>query len=153
MELPIIEFRGKRLDNGEWVYGNLVSDGKRYFIIYDNDITESTRYGERYIEASRYFEVDPKTIGQCTGVKDCKRTVKYSKGQPIYVGDIVIVNYGLKDRKENIINEQNCKGYLAIIKFEDGMFTHGWCEPELNGERLYVIGNIHDSPELLEVEE
>ena len=157
-----IDFRGRSLQTGEWVYGYYYEHqppmqcktSKDYVPEKPKSYILQTGFADWNMPRPvDFIEVDPGTVGQCTGVKDCKRTVKYSKGQPIYVGDIVIVNYGLKDRKENIINEQNCKGYLAIIKFEDGMFTHGWCEPELNGERLYVIGNIYDNPELLEVEE
>ena len=86
---------------------------------------------------------------QYTGINDCKRTDKYPEGQPIYDGDIVIVNYGMKDRQGNIINEQNCEDRLAVIVFEDGMFTHGWCEPDLDGDLLLVVGNIYENRDLL----
>lgn len=137
-----IKFRGKRTDNGGWVYGKLIEMDVAFIV--KSAMWEIT--GDIVsLCCTEVYEVDPETVGQCTGLRDYN-------GTDIYEGDIVIVNYGLKDRKENVINEQNCKGYLAIIKFEDGMFTHGWWEPVLNGECLYVIGNIHDNPELLEVE-
>ena len=49
-----IKFRGKRLDNGEWLYGSLVILNGRYFIFDD---------------ANRH-EVDPTTVGEFTGLKD-----------------------------------------------------------------------------------
>lgn len=59
-----IKFRGKRLDNGEWIYGSLLvshfKDDKkeRYFI---------TQFSGNY---TFEHEVDPATVGQFTGLKD-----------------------------------------------------------------------------------
>ena len=53
----MIIFRGKRIDNGEWVYGFIVKMVGTYHIVDKDD--ENTAY-----------EVDPSTVGQYVGLKD-----------------------------------------------------------------------------------
>lgn len=121
-------FRGKRLDNGEWQYGLIVCGGMcgtAWIMRGSWVISEST------IE-ERVFEVDPATVGQCTGVHAAK---SYRGDKPedklVFEGDIyithgcileVIWDYGLLDcLKKRISNAWN----------------------------IEIIGNIHDNPELL----
>lgn len=73
-----IKFRGRKIDTGEWVYGYLVVDESGETNIVNN-------YGTSY----SWDEVDPETVGQYTGLQDCKRTKEYPNGQEIYEGDIV----------------------------------------------------------------
>lgn len=70
MKIENIKFKAKRLDNGEWVEGDLMKES----------------YGARIIEhtskADNWIAVDPSTVCQFTGLKDCE-------GNEIWEGDII----------------------------------------------------------------
>jgi len=124
-----ILFRGKRIDNGEWVEGDLVHS---YF-----------KVGDTCINASRenlgFYEVDPSTAGQYTGLCD-------KNGKKIFEGDILSDVYGMHPTYAIIFND-----FCAAFQFE---YTDGYCEgflESINHKHMEVIGTIHDNPELLEV--
>ena len=139
-----ILFRGKRIDNGEWVYGYIVKHGVCWWIY----------PGERYIAEecieefkltfnhSVKFEVDPETICQYTGLTD-------KNGKKIFESDIVISKRFLTDNESvycQIVYRDSAFFVKEIIKFGvDYIFGEDNC--------FEVVGNIFDNPELLEVQE
>jgi len=124
-----IRFRGKRLDNGEWVYGNLVvsSTGKTYII--PNDVV-SVNFA--------HIEVDPKTVGQFTGIKD-------ENGTGIYEGDI------LKDEFDRVFKVYWVDGEARFTIRQKKRKTEYFMV--ISHIHPVVIGNIWDNPELLKGEE
>ena len=132
-------FRGKRLDNGQWLYGDLMFDNHQGCYIYPNDCTGL--YTEN--------EVDSHTVGQFTGLRD-------KRGRKIYEGDVVEVYdftsvYASKYRG---IVKMCCGSWC--VEYEDSildMVAH----PRLffddfADRKTEVIGNIYDNPELLDNE-
>lgn len=135
-----IKFRGKRLDNGEWVYGSILVIEDTYFIIepidfsYDND-ADATAFWFDCTEQ----EVDPATVGQYTGLKD-------KNGKEIYEGDII----------RCFCPETLFIDYMGIIKFEDCSFNFYHIDGDgmlrmrdFDGLAIEIMGNIHNNPELM----
>jgi len=136
-------FRGKRLDNGEWVQGNLVENwqfGNNFIpaVIRPRQI----EFHQDYTQKSYALEVDPATVGQCTGLCDKNETI-------IFEGDIV------KDERGNIGRiqylPQEC-GYVVVLSRRDYRLGHRNRRSNYDSDMgLEVIGNTYDNPELLEV--
>jgi uncharacterized phage protein (TIGR01671 family) len=133
-----IKFRGKRVDNGEWVHGNYFIDERD---IEDGFIwREIPQIQQRYGDHYQYFDIINDTIGQYTGLKD-------KNGKEIYEGDICNCReYECFGKIE--WNEDNAGFYFYVV-VEGGGFDEE-CLYEYADE-LEVIGNIYDNPELLEV--
>ena len=129
-----ILFRGKRKDNGEWVYGN--------YAVTDNNEKQHFVFQNKAFE----FEVDPKTVGQYTGLTD-------KNGTKIFEGDIVVYCTNTyratnKEFHEVVFETRGESGYFGI-KISN-IETWQFCL-EVPAKLMEVIGNIHDNPELLKV--
>ncbi|EAG2929911.1 hypothetical protein M0921_003025 [Listeria monocytogenes] len=134
-----IEFRGKAIHPnsleqivGSWAYGG----------IFENKIiSRNLDMDSHYHGFISEIEIDIKTIGQYTGLKD-------KNGKKIFEGDIV--NCKFFDRMVGDI--------AGVINFIDCV----WAVSDFKNKRLYqlidvdnieVIGNIYENPELMEVAE
>ena len=63
MKIEDIKFKAKRLDNGEWVKGDLVHSTSYVGISYSSD---------EFSDVPIVHRVDPSTVCQFTGLKDCE---------------------------------------------------------------------------------
>lgn len=134
-----ILFRGKRKDNGEWVYG--------YICYYGFTGEENTYIVPNYASALYSIEVDPETVGQYTGITD-------DNGKKIFEGDILNVINPDDDDYDYITKVYfECNTLCVDVEGQDYDYTSIGFAVEIwdnECDRVEVIGNIHDNPELLE---
>lgn len=134
-------FRGKRIDNGEWVIGNCIDDGvtgQVFIHTVGNSVNESDKVGEEGCLQFVAFEVAQATICQCTGLKD-------KNGNLIWENDVV--SYCDCTKEDYVIAWEQNKACFEYQEYSCSMMNFD----ELSGCEVEVIGNIFDNPELLEV--
>jgi hypothetical protein len=117
-----ILFRGKRVDNGDWVEGFLVVGAfePEWYCIFNKD--------------RKFHQVEPESVGQFTGLLD-------KNGKRIFEGDLFMNGQSLR-----VIEFHN--GNYTCIKPDrsEGILLSFI----VNNPKNTVIGNIHDNPELIE---
>ena len=128
-----ILFKAKRLDNGEWAEGSLISfaDGGR--AILPSKSAALYKKGASLFSTVNCLEVDPSTVCEYTGLTD-------KNGKKIFDGDVVRREtdyYGKhKVYDEPVVWEDDIeKGFLGEP------YTSGYC---IHGGNWEVIGSIHD---------
>ena len=147
-----IKFRGKRVDNSEWVFGDIVRwrNEEGYVNIIDERFGCCIDHEGNLIliEAPFVVRVIPETVGQYTGMID-------RNSKEVYEGDIITV---LQTDEELFIR-------LHEVKFLNGRWAYQklYGDYEIEGlgdlfsfmptvcinKGLMVIGNIHENPDLL----
>ena len=131
-------FKAKRLDNGEWVQGNIFLD------IEKNKSSETYRiYPVDHVDICRI--VDETTICQCTGLKD-------KNGKLVWENDIASYSDLITGDKKIICIEWNKMQASFVRKYRSPMGLQYLYIDEYIASRMEIIGNIFDNPELLESE-
>ena len=135
-----ILFRGKRIDNGEWVEGYYY---KAKYYRTDKELCDhiAIPHPDEENRGSDHFIVIPETVGQYTGLTD-------KNGKKIFEGDILCyTNVYANNHKsfgEVKSEEWNCGCCNDVYGFSMlggiGLAESHLCE---------IVGNIHDNPELL----
>lgn len=129
--MDIIEFRGKRVDNGEWVYGYVDAT------MYKDIVVIHTETGT--------FGVNPDTVGQYTGIVD-------SEGNRIFEGDII---QGEMEYKHLIRYDASCTRFAAILtdyvndKISEDFWTGSLEKRWVDEFHKVVVGNRYDNPEII----
>lgn len=130
-----IKFRGKDIETGEWLYGHFFQRLGHYPAI----VEPRPRDGKiMYCEIA----VEDNTVGQFTGLTD-------KNGKEIYEGDIIgchnpsikhLIFYNEKQgRFMAALNGDINNDFVGVCGLDDSRWT---------GSK-WVIGNIHDNPELI----
>lgn len=140
-----IIFRGKRIDNGEWVEGFYTCFNGKEHRIYSG--YAETDCGDYYPD---WDNIDPETIGEYTGLTD-------SNGKKIFEGDIIksgsyefLVSHGKCGGCDNTDNYGYIGFHLEPANEETKLYMgYGLRDDICYYTEAEVIGNIHDNPELL----
>jgi hypothetical protein len=145
-------FRGKRIDNGEWVHGYLFDDGFENGRVFIGGIViekyNGTACDDWNVTGINFYEIDPNTICQCTGLKD-------KNGRVIWENDIV--NGSIKRGAafyRCLVLWNECKARFDVRAMGCNFpMTLDECTDDISmsGFEYEVVGNVFDNPELLEV--
>ena len=146
-----IKFRGKRIDNGEWIYGNLFIPNKFVKGVYicpetsyadfypefsDGDSFEEVKARQDGITLGHFHEVHSESIGQFTGLLD-------KNGKEIYEKDIVKLSLDGDVGKVTFAGG----GFYFDIDGEETEYLVG----EFKQSEIEILGPTTDTPELLTV--
>lgn len=134
-----ILFRGKRIDNNEWIYGDLLHPTKDDDNYYIKDFTQ---------KKNNCHAVISETIGQYTGVKDMNN-------KRIFEGDVISIPY--RDMSGFIEYQKalvfcNDERFAWSVKFMDGevLSLDDVIDPSYPND-FVVEDNIIDNKELAEI--
>lgn len=143
-------FKGKRIDNGEWVEGSLLlSDGA---VRIDRGVLSDCWIAPRFSDIKDYvkgshvlalvdaIQVDQDTVCEYTGQTDKNR-------EAIYEGDIVeAADFTAEDGYGEIIWDKETSRFAIVGRSGNDLYADF---DNYYGKELEVIGNIFDNPELV----
>lgn len=123
MKIEDIKFKAKRLDNGEWIIGS--------FVVMKIPALSKTTIGIVAAGGATLHEVDPSTVCQFTGLKDCK-------GKELFENDLIHF-VGHKPIGKVIWSEED---YAFMVA--SGNEPLYWLSEVLEIGKIAIVGNKFD---------
>lgn len=140
-------FRGKRIDNGEWVYGYLFQSKYGTSILVNRDDRELDPGWFYPNDVFECHKVDPETVGQYTGLKDSVSDEEW------YEGDIISSNpHSTRTEVEVICFDSHQGKYKSVplSLYRSNAGNGGWTGYDIKCYQKR-LGNRWDNLNLLEV--
>lgn len=144
MEIEVLKmremlFRGKRTDNGEWVYGYYAVEMSKHYISFEEE--------DEFVQTGNWLEqveVIPETVGQYTGLTD-------KNGTKIFERDIANLKRFDDTCSGKIVFNEKTAGFEFWWDITVGVYGEkATRKANLSVcDEIEIIGNIHDNPELL----
>lgn len=134
-----IRFRGKRITDGEWIYGDFFRNRGLAFIAEDGVV-------ENPLASWKDYNVTPDTVGQFTGLCD-------ASGKEIYEGDIIESSFGGGIPARHFVGYDEKEAAFTANLIGAYPNSGGIRQSWIDQYEKKVIGNIYDNPELLKENE
>lgn len=132
-----IKFRGKRIDNGKWVYGNLIIKIKPTekdptfwcSLIQDGALTAN--------------EVDPETVGQFTGKTESKNHPMFDDKINLWEDDVFTIGNS-KTKFQTMFDDYE---WIGVSNEGDDWGLYKYRLAAIK-EPIHILGNVHDNPQI-----
>lgn len=140
-----IIFRGKRIDNGGWAEGFCAKTIQGNSVIFNTIDECPCGFCMEMFDSIKNYVVIPETVGQYTGLTD-------KNGKKIFENDIIDASkswwnaYGPAGHSSPIISVEWNDYHCGFDPFADYDCD---CGVYIDPDKVEVIGNIHDNPELI----
>ena len=141
-----ILFRGKRLHDNKWIYGNFVSDCEgNPHIIEPRFFCEDGHHLQYEDNTDTPVFIIPETVGQFTGLTD-------RNGKRIFEGDICRFKRFNDVHIGKVVFNVTTASFIMWYQPIVGAYGEKATQKMLLSacDNIEVIGNIHDNPELME---
>ena len=143
IQMREIKFRGKRKDNGEWVYGGFTQTPEATFIIDYSVIVQKAKGG--YPTVYDVVEVIPETVGQSLGFR-------VKNEMEIFEGDVVNIENYEGGFTKWLIDWRELSWQRIELPWDSENEPANAYEIGGDWKQYEIIGNIHQNPELMEQE-